>query len=48
MPDFEPVLLANVGKPESWTRAAYERNGGYQALRKVIGSMSPNDVKETV
>lgn len=48
MPDFEPVLLANVGRPESWTKAAYERSGGYQALRTVIASMSPNDVKETV
>ncbi len=48
MPEFEPVLLANINQPESWTRAVYEQQGGYQALRKVIGSMSPNDVKEAV
>jgi NADH-quinone oxidoreductase subunit F len=48
MAEFEPVLLANVGKPESWTRKAYEANGGYQALRKVFGGMSANDVKEEV
>ncbi len=48
MPDFEPVLLANVGKPDSYTRAAYERNGGYQALRKVLTGSAPKDVIETI
>jgi NADH-quinone oxidoreductase subunit F len=48
MAEFEPVLLANVGKPESWTLKSYEANGGYQALRKVLGKMSQNDVKEQV
>jgi NADH-quinone oxidoreductase subunit F len=48
MPEFQPVLLANVGKPESYTRRVYESTGGYQALRKVLGGMSPGDVKETV
>ena len=41
MPTFEPVLLANVGKPNSHTRAAYEAAGGYAALRKVLKEMTP-------
>ena len=46
MPEFKPVLLANVGKPESHTRKVYEQNGGYQALRKVLKTLSPKDVQE--
>lgn len=48
MAEFEPVLLANVGKPDSWTRRAYEATGGYQAVRKVLGKIAPKDVAETV
>ncbi len=48
MPEFEPVLLANVGKPDSWTRHAYEATGGYEAVRKVIGKMAPKEAAETV
>ncbi len=43
---FEPVLLANVGKPESWKLRQYEANGGYKALRKVLKELTPADVKE--
>ena len=39
--DFEPVLLANVDKPDSHTLAVYEADGGYQALRKVLDEMTP-------
>jgi NADH-quinone oxidoreductase subunit F len=46
--EFAPVLLANVGVADSHTRAVYEKRGGYAALRKVMSSMSPNDVKEVV
>src|SRR5690349_5551024 len=46
MPEFKPVLLANVGKPESYTRKLYEQSGGYQALRKVLKTLSPKDVQE--
>jgi len=46
VPKFEPVLLANVGKPDSHTIKVYEKNGGYQALRKVLKTLTPNDVKE--
>jgi NADH-quinone oxidoreductase subunit F len=48
MPEFAPVLLAQVGKPDSHTRSAYEKAGGYQALRKVLGKISQKDVIETV
>jgi NADH-quinone oxidoreductase subunit F len=48
MPEFEPVLLAQLGKPESHTRRAYEQSGGYATLRKVLGKISQKDVIETV
>src|SRR5262245_14655477 len=41
MPPFQPVLLANIGKPNSHTRAAYEAAGGYSALKKVLKEMTP-------
>ena len=43
---FEPVLLANIGKPDSHTLGAYEATGGYRALRKVLSTLKPDDVKE--
>lgn len=48
MPDFEPVLLAQVGKAESHTLRTYEQAGGYQALRKALKEKSPKDVTEIV
>lgn len=48
MSDFEPVLLANVGKPNSFTRAVYESTGGYTALRKVLAEMKQADLREFV
>lgn len=47
MATFEPVLLANIHRDQSHTRAVYEQTGGYQALRKALG-MSQVDVIETV
>jgi NADH-quinone oxidoreductase subunit F len=44
---FEPVLLANVGLPESHTLRAYEASGGYDGLKKALG-MKPADVVELV
>ncbi|HXA63433.1 MAG TPA: NADH-quinone oxidoreductase subunit NuoF [Streptosporangiaceae bacterium] len=38
-----PVLTRNWDQPDSFTRAAYERNGGYQAVRTALG-MNPDDV----
>ena len=43
----EPVLLANVGKPESWT-LRYEAAGGYQAVPKAVKELSPVQVIEIV
>jgi NADH-quinone oxidoreductase subunit F len=48
VPDFQPTLLANVGKPDSHTRAVYEAAGGYGALRRVLAEMQPQDVMELV
>ena len=48
MAEFEPVLLANVGKPDSHTLAAYEAAGGYSALKKTLKEMSPEQVVELV
>jgi NADH-quinone oxidoreductase subunit F len=41
MPKFEPVLLANIGKPNSYSLAAYRAAGGYKALAKVLAEMTP-------
>ncbi len=48
MAKFEPVLLAQVGKAESWTLREYESAGGYQALRKTVKDLKPLDVVEQV
>jgi NADH-quinone oxidoreductase subunit F len=48
VPKFEPVLLANVGKPDSHTLAVYEATGGYKALRKAVNEMAPLAVLEAV
>lgn len=38
-----PVLTANWSDEKSWTREAYEKSGGYQALRKAV-AMDPDDL----
>jgi len=43
MPDFEPVLLARVGKPDSPSLESYRRDGGYEGFKKALG-MAPVDV----
>ena len=48
MAEFEPVLLANVGKERSYTREVYEAAGGYAAWKKVLREMSPDAVKDVV
>jgi NADH-quinone oxidoreductase subunit F len=45
---FEPILLANIDKPDSHTLAVYEAHGGYVALRKALNEMTPAAVIETV
>jgi NADH-quinone oxidoreductase subunit F len=47
MPQFEPVLLARVGKPDSASLESYRRDGGYEALRKAL-AMPPDDVINVV
>ncbi len=42
-----PVLSDNWDAPRSWTRASYERSGGYQGLDKALG-MAPADVVQLV
>ncbi len=48
MADFEPVLLAHVGKPNSHTREYYESQGGYESLKRALREMTPEAVTEMV
>jgi len=48
VPEFEPVLLANVNKPDSHTLPVYQAGGGYTAVKKVLSGMSPVEVVELV
>jgi NADH-quinone oxidoreductase subunit F len=45
---FEPVLLANINKPDSHTLSVYESGGGYRALKKVLAEMEPAGVQDLV
>jgi NADH-quinone oxidoreductase subunit F len=40
----EPLLLARFGLENSHTLEVYRQNGGYEALKKVVTSMTPDDV----
>jgi NADH-quinone oxidoreductase subunit F len=42
-----PILTANWGDERPWTLAAYQRGGGYAALRKAVG-MEPADILAAV
>ena len=42
-----PVLTANWDQPDSFTRAGYERTGGYSALRKAVGTESGRGLPST-
>jgi NADH-quinone oxidoreductase subunit F len=48
VPEFEPVLLANVDKENSHTLSVYEQSGGYRALKRVLKENAPNDVVQMV
>ncbi|HLZ37119.1 MAG TPA: NADH-quinone oxidoreductase subunit NuoF [Mycobacteriales bacterium] len=39
-----PVLTRHWDQPRSWTLAAYERTGGYAAIRRALLEMSPDEV----
>ncbi len=47
-PRFERTLYAHVGKPGSFTLDHYLSHGGYEAARKALSSMSPDEVIEEV
>jgi NADH-quinone oxidoreductase subunit F len=41
VPEFEPVLLANIHHPDSHTLQRYQAGGGYRALRKALKELDP-------
>jgi NADH-quinone oxidoreductase subunit F len=45
---YEPLLLRNIGRENSQTLEVYAANGGYQALRKVLGGVAPAALLEDV
>jgi NADH-quinone oxidoreductase subunit F len=48
MAEFQPVLLARVGKADSATLASYHADGGYRALAKAVNEMTPAHVVDLV
>ncbi|MEN8149735.1 MAG: NADH-quinone oxidoreductase subunit NuoF [Planctomycetota bacterium] len=42
------ILLKEMGQENGASIEAYEAGGGYAALKKVLGGMSPDDVREEV
>ncbi len=44
---YEPVLIPHVREPNGFSLEFYLAHGGYQGLRRALGS-SPNDIIETV
>jgi NADH-quinone oxidoreductase subunit F len=45
---FEPILLANIDKPDSHTLRVYESAGGYAALKKAVREIAPPALVELV
>jgi NADH-quinone oxidoreductase subunit F len=48
MADYQPVLLRRIHQADSAALAGYRADGGYRALGKALGEMSPAQVVETV
>ncbi len=48
MPDYEPVLLRRIGKPNSQSIDTYRADGGYRALTKAVTQMTPEQVVDLV
>jgi NADH-quinone oxidoreductase subunit F len=46
--DYEKILLQYVNDPEQQRIETYERHGGYQAWKKIINEMNPDQVIEEV
>jgi NADH-quinone oxidoreductase subunit F len=47
MPEMR-VLMAHIDTPDQLNIETYEQNGGYQAIRKAIPHIAPNDLTEMV
>lgn len=47
MPEMR-VLMAHTHDPEQWRIDVYERNGGYQAIKKAIPKIAPDQLIEVV
>lgn len=47
MPEFEPVLLKRIHRPDSAALTGYRADGGYEALKKAL-AMPPAQVIDTV
>lgn len=45
---MEKIVTGRFGNPEAATLAGYEADGGYAALKKILGKTSPADVTEMV
>src|SRR5207253_7419674 len=48
MPDYEPVLLARIHKPDSAALAGYRADGGYRTFERVVREMQPPQVTDVV
>ena len=48
MPKFEPVLMANMNRPDSHTLRVYESTGGYQSLRRVLKNDAPETFRDLI
>ena len=48
MPEVREVYFKRKGMPGSWTLRTYLETGGYEALRRAVAEMSPQDVHEMV
>ena len=49
MPKFEKILLKNMEQPGyAGSLQEYEHTGGYQALRKVLNGVAPDEISEMV
>jgi NADH-quinone oxidoreductase subunit F len=44
----QKVLLSRVEMPDSHTLSVYEKSGGYEALKKVVGAVKPDDLVDIV
>src|SRR5437763_1330347 len=48
MPDYEPVLLARINKPDGTSLDSYRADGGYRTFERVVREMQPAQVVDVV